>query len=776
MFLIIFDMKEKFKQVSFRRVRSKHHTPMRCSVILYVLLHVVANLIAAPPDNVTGRIFDNDTREALPGATIIDSRGRVTSSDINGHFSLFVPDRQQTITFQYVGYQTVHETIVVYPDSLLMLHIGMTAKATEIEQVVVSASRIEQKVAESTVSVSIIQPDQLASGHLTDPEEILNKSSGIQVLDGQASIRGGSGYSYGAGSRVLVLIDGLPALTPDAGSVRWRSLPLENISQVEIIKGASSVLYGSSALNGIINFRTAEATKEGKTSFYTESGVFGNPRQRNWIWWDKPRTYHNASLAHSQRTGQTDITLGSFFLLDNGYRKLDDKKLARTNFRIKRRHRQVDGLSYGLAMNGGIIDKHDFILWEDAEYGALKQNEMSASQMRGLYVFADPFVSFRQEDRQTHDLRLRFQASDNTFREDDKNNSRTRSVYAEYQTWFRAAKSLSINAGVSRYDSNIRSNLYGNHEAMNMAVYAQANIHPNEKTTLVTGLRLEHNALNNVSDKPVLLFRAGANYRLRSATFLRASFGQGYRYPSIAEKHAATTIGPVNIIPNPNIQAESGWNAELGVKQGLLTPRLDGLIDLALFYGQNTDMIEYMFGFHYNLLTNRFEMGFMATNIEHSRVYGTELEFLINHSRGLFKNTISGGYVFMLPVEFNPETNRNTGDYLKFRRKHSANLSFTTTYNRLKGGLYFYLKSRILEIDDVFLNPLTREQIMPGFYGYWQENNKGHFAADLSIGFRLSQKHQLSLVIKNFTNTEYMGRPGDIRPHRNFSLRFSGQL
>ncbi len=749
---------------------------MSRAIILFSLLHIVLKLVAAPPANVTGRIFDNDSREVLPGATIIDSRGRVASSDISGHFSLLLPEGEQIITFQYVGYQTVREAVFVHPDSLLMLHIGMTAKATEIDQVVVSAGRVEQRVAESTVSVSIIRPEQLASGHMTSPEEILNKSSGIEVLDGQASIRGGSGYSYGAGSRVLVLIDGLPALTADAGSIRWSSLPLENISQVEIIKGASSVLYGSSALNGIINFRSAEVTEAGSTRFYAESGVFGKPRQRNWIWWDTPRSYHNASLYHSQKIGRSDITIGSLFLLDNGYRKLDDEKLARANFRIKRRHHRLDGLSYGLALNGGIVDKHDFILWEDAEQGALKQNEITASQMRGSFVFADPFVSFRQEERQTHDIRLRFQTSDNTYMEEDKNNSRTRSVYAEYQAWLSVARILSLNTGLTWYNSHIRSNLYGDHEGMNMAAYAQANLHPNEKTTLVAGLRFEHNTLNDVSDQLVPLFRAGANYRLRKATFLRASFGQGYRYPSIAEKHAATTIGPVSIIPNPNIQAESGWNAELGVKQGLLTQRLDGLVDIAIFYGQNTDMIEYVFGLHRNPLTNSFEMGFKATNIEHSRVYGTELEFVVNHFTGLFQNTISGGYVFMVPVEFDPNTNKNTGDYLKFRRKHSANLNFTTSYNRFTGGLYLYLKSRLLEIDNVFLNPLTREQILPGFFDYWQQNNKGHFAADLSIGYRLNPKYQLSFVIKNFTNTEYMGRPGDIQPHRNYSMRISGKL
>ena len=77
---------------------------------------------------------------------------------------------------------------------------------------------------------------------------------------------------------------------------------------------------------------------------------------------------------------------------------------------------------------------------------------------------------------------------------------------------------------------------------------------------------------------------------------------------------------------------------------------------------------------------------------------------------------------------------------------------------------------------DVFINELTREAILPGFYEYWNDNNTGHFLADLNLGFRLSDRYTLSMVIKNLTNTEYMGRPGDIQPHRSFSLRFSGKV
>ena len=88
-------------------------------------------------------------------------------------------------------------------------------------------------------------------------DRIIDQVPGVNVVDGQANIRGGSGFSVGAGSRVLVLVDDLPMLAADAGDAKWSFLPTENLAQIEIIKGASSVTYGSSALSGSINIRTA---------------------------------------------------------------------------------------------------------------------------------------------------------------------------------------------------------------------------------------------------------------------------------------------------------------------------------------------------------------------------------------------------------------------------------------------------------------------------------------------------------------------------------------
>jgi iron complex outermembrane receptor protein len=133
----------------------------------------------------------------------------------------------------------------------------MADNAKLIETVVVSAGKFEQRIEETTVSVEVIKPTFISNKNTTNIQTAIDQVPGVNITDGQANIRGGSGWSYGAGTRVQVLVDDMPLISGDAGQAQWSLISTENINQVEIIKGASSALYGSSALNGVINIRTA---------------------------------------------------------------------------------------------------------------------------------------------------------------------------------------------------------------------------------------------------------------------------------------------------------------------------------------------------------------------------------------------------------------------------------------------------------------------------------------------------------------------------------------
>ena len=744
--------------------------------MLSALLSSLLNDAATPEGVIKGRVFEQATGNGLPGTNIFYRTHQGTVAGQDGNYLLKAEPGNLVFTFQHIGFKPVSRSVRLPENDTLILNIGLENEVSEIDQVVVSAGRIEQRVSELTVSMNLIKPESYSSNHITDTKELINKISGIEVLDGQASVRGGSGYSYGAGSRVLALIDGLPVMSADAGNIRWQFLPLENISQIEIIKGASSVVYGSSALNGVINFRTADAAIKPVTRFYAESGFYDNPANKNWKWWEGPRVFSSASFSHLQKSGNTDFGIGVHILNDKGYRKLNDQKLGRVNFKLKHFSSKVDGLSYGLAFNGATTVKTDFVLWENGTTGALKQDGETAIELHGNFLTIDPFLSYRTGKNTKHDFRSRFQVSENKYPDSEQNNSLPLNFYAEYLYWHKFSDFLSVTAGISENASRINSNFYGDHQEFNLGAFSQFDINATDRIKITSGVRLEQNWLDQNYDKLIPLFRAGINYRLLDYTFLRASFGQGYRFPSIAEKHASTTLGSVKIFPSIYILPEEGWNAEIGAKQGIMTGNFGGVLDIALFYTQNINMIEYRFGIYPEPGKDTFGYGFKADNLEASRVYGCEVQFTLTKSAGRFRHTLNGGYVFMYPVEFNKITGENTGIMLKYRRKHSATLNFSTAIEKFEIGAGLYAKSKILNIDDVFLDELTRESILPGFYDYWTHKNKGYFLADLNLGYHLTEKFTLSAVVKNLNNAEYMGRPGDIQPQRSFSLRVSGSF
>ena len=725
---------------------------------------------------IKGKVFDSATLEPLFGVYVICGKELGTSTDKDGSYLIRTDPGRINIVFQFIGYKSVTRSILLGPNDTIDLNIGMEMELHEIDQVVVSADRTEQKVSELTVSMDVIKADFLSGSHITDAQELINKTPGIEVLDGQASIRGGSGFSYGVGSRVLALIDGLPLMSADAGNIKWSFLPLENLSQVEIIKGASSVLYGSSALNGIINFRTADASNIPVTQFFMETGIFDKPKNKNWIWWNSPRVINSVSFSHLQKFGKTDLGVGINLLADNSYRKFNDEKLGRVSLRLKHHDGKVDGLVYGVNLNSSYTTRTDFILWEDADKGALKQDTSSVSRFHGSFVAIDPFISLNKTGRFKHDLRMRIQSSGNKFSVREQNNANAFSLYSEYQLRYKLFDFMSLTAGASENYSKIVSNFFGDHEGMNLAGFTQLDVRPVAKLKVIAGVRIEQNSLDAFRDKIVPVFRTGINFQAAEYTFLRASFGQGYRYPSIAEKHAATTLGSVKIYPNPYVQAERGWSSEVGIKQGLLFGEVNGQADLSVFLIQNSNLIEYVFGSYPDPVTGISGVGFRAENLEQSRVYGTEIEFILNRNFGDLKTTSGGGYTYIYPVEFNSFTNKSTGIYLKYRRKHSAKVSINTSWRKLELDMNLYTRSRILNIDDVFVNPSTREQILPGFYDYWTGHNKGYFLMDGNIGYRINNVLTLSLAVKNITNAEYMGRPGDIQPQRNFSIRLSGKF
>jgi iron complex outermembrane receptor protein len=218
---------------------------MKTIASLLLLLASTFTIQAQQQYLLSGSVTEKGNQAPLPGVNIlVEGQGSGTVTDLDGRYRLLLTAGSYQVRFSYVGYTSeVRQLNLQSPQTLNM---QLAVAAGQLDQVVVTAGRFEQRLSEVTVSMEVIKPELLQQNNITRFDDALERVPGVSVVNGQLNIRGTSGFSYGAGSRVQVLVDDMPLLSADAGDVKWAYLPIENVSQIEVIKGASSALFGSS--------------------------------------------------------------------------------------------------------------------------------------------------------------------------------------------------------------------------------------------------------------------------------------------------------------------------------------------------------------------------------------------------------------------------------------------------------------------------------------------------------------------------------------------------
>ena len=88
----------------------------------------------------------------------------------------------------------------------------MKPQTTMMDEMVVRAGRYEQKLSDITVSMHVLKSDDITKQNAKDLSSVINTLPGVDVTDKQPSIRSGSGWTYGVGSRSMILVDGMSVL------------------------------------------------------------------------------------------------------------------------------------------------------------------------------------------------------------------------------------------------------------------------------------------------------------------------------------------------------------------------------------------------------------------------------------------------------------------------------------------------------------------------------------------------------------------------------------
>jgi iron complex outermembrane receptor protein len=764
---------------------------------LFLVFFLSSLFVNAQQGIIKGHVSNGKNNETLPGVNIILDEKTGVTTDVNGVYEFKVNPGKVKLTYKFIGFSEVIKTFDVKPGKEILADIEMFEESMLIEGVVVSAGKFEQKISDVTVSMSVMKPKMIEDNNTNDMEEVLNKVPGLDIRDAQPSIRGGSGYSYGSGSRVLVLVDDLPMLSPDGGAAEWGFLPVENVSQVEVIKGASSALFGSSAMNGVINFRTAYPSTTPQTKFSLNTGIYMNPKREELIWWGEAQPmFGGFNFSHSRIIKkQLDLVVAGHGYNTTGYRQGEQGQQYRGNINLRYRPKKIEGLSFGVNSNFMMQQGTSFFLWKDADSGAWRQTSSSTKQNYGYRFNVDPYITYFGKKGSRHSLKTRFFQIVNDCKNDPAQNNSSEIYYGDYQYQKLIKNKLTWTAGLSAAYGKSYAKLFGNHSSANVSFYSQFDIKFWQRLSLSGGIRLEYYrvdtaraesdfAFSSKTDtlkipvRPV--FRAGLNYQVAKYTFLRASYGQGYRFPSIAEKYVSTDIGGLKIFPNPNLLPENGWSAEIGIKQGVRFLGWNGYIDIAGFWTEYYKMMEFTFG-NYTPKDSTPDIkwfGFQSKNVGHARINGVDATFTGDGRIWNIPTAILIGYTFTNPIDLSGDTtSRSTSsNVLKYRYYHSLKGGIEMSFGRFNVGVSVLYSSKIINIDKAFLGPLIPpfpDELLPGLKDYWEKYNKGSAVCDVRVGMDITESASIALIGKNIFNKEYSSRPGSIMPPRNIAIQCS---
>ena len=749
--------------------------------LLSLLWSLICFGLVAQNGGVKGVVRDAETLEPLPGVHVLYQFNKGIATHFDGQFKIDLPKGHYQITFSYLGYQEQVADIAVEENRYLSLDIMLKPASTLLDGVVVSAGRFEQKLSEVSISMEVIKPKFIEKLNASTMETALNSVPGLTVSDGQASIRGGNGWSYGAASRVLIMVDDLPMLSPDAGDAKFEFIPMENIEQVEVIKGASSALYGSSALNGVVNIRTAWPTKESETKIILNNGIYLSPDRKELKWWDDEiRFYNSTGFLHRRQKGNLDLVLGGNYFRDGGYRTDNFQDRFRYNLGLRYRDKKIHGLAYGV--NAGVenVDKIDFLMWQNAKEGAYIHDPTAVSPIKGHRFNVDPFITYFRNEGTKHSLRSRIFRVVNNIEGEGLDN-RGDQYFVEYQYHKKIIEKSSVTTGLSTTHAKTEALLYGNHESSNYAVFAQFDTRLWDRFSISVGTRWETYQLDEDTESTDPLFRTGLNYQVAEYTFLRASYGQGYRFPSIAEKYSYSNVSGLQLLPNPTLKSESGWSAEIGIKQGVAIGNWKGYLDLAAYLTEYTDMMEFNYGVYdsitYELIIDPLQygtnpVGFLSRNVGNARISGIELSVTGTGKIWLFDLDVLAGYNYIVPIDLNSDSvyrasKTTADDYLKYRFSHAAKADVELGYNNWSFGMAYLYNSHIKSIDSYFEWGI----ILPGLKEYREEHNKGFHKFDFRLAFETKDHFRFAVLLKNAFNKEYMVRPGDIAAPRNLALQ-----
>ena len=448
---------------------------------------------------------------------------------------------------------------------------ALTPPGTEEEPsvLIVEGSRLGQRLAETGAAVTILTAEDLEGLGFAFLADALATAPGVTV--NQTGAFGGASAVRirGAGTdQTLVLMDGVPVgdTSSVGGAFDFARLDIAQVERVEIIRGPQSTLWGSEAIGGIVSITTKKGA--GGASAFAEAGSFGTVR---------------GGGALSGRDASGGWRIAASGITSDGISKADEAE----------GNREADG-HRGASLSASL--DHDFgpLLLDASVFGSTAETEFDSFDF-----LAPGFIADGDERSETDELTASVR-----LRTKDRGGL-THTLLAggsliERRNFSDAAPGFAASGqrAILRYQGNApvgdRVTLaFGgeadlretdDQETAILSAFALAEVKPLPGLTLSGGLRVDdHEAFGAETTG-----RASAAWDIRQGITLRASWGQGFKAPSLFQE-TFFCCGAAE--PNPSLAPERSEGFDAGIL--LTAPRLT--VDLGVFRQDTEDLIDFSF-------------------------------------------------------------------------------------------------------------------------------------------------------------------------------------
>ena len=543
---------------------------------------------------------------------------------------------------------------VILAISGLRLSFAATEPNTDLfrmNEVVVTGTKTERRLTDTPVITEVITRSEIEATGAENIGEVLEHRVGI-VVDRDA--HGDGVQLQGLDSDyILILLDGEPQVGRIAGKLDLARIAVENVDRIEIVKGASSALFGSAAMGGVINVITRKASSPFAAQFTNNFETHNTIDSRSTVELNRDKFNALLTLAANRRS-PVDLDESDLTTTIDGYKNWTHS--ARSEYQLTPKTTLLFSGQYFAQKQEGISEREGVVFDRLGDIDNFSGSVGTGYQLGSRSKLMGKIYATRYHDESTViDRGTSLTASSNLTVQDLIKGE------AQFDTALGSKNQLTVGAELILENLESQRITGGEKDVMTDSLFFQNEFRPMENLAFVLGGRLDYHSEFGTHFSPKL----SGLYRVTRDVAIRTSYGQGFRAPGFKDLYLdfSNPTSGYQVLGNPDLQPESSGNWNLGVEYQFKSSLL-GRVHL---YRNNLNNLIEAERIGKSVLGGS---KFQYFNVSEAFTEGVEVELSTRSISG-FSATI--GYAYL-----NGE-DKETGLALLNRSKHSGNLKLAYT-------------------------------------------------------------------------------------------------